>query len=126
MDGALPVLAFIMLTRAGVSTLYALVAGGVFPAANITRQWVKSRRLDPLGIIVLGFLALGAAASLISGSAFFALTKESFLTATFGLLCLGSLFVSRPSTNCAPWSRWSATMTRSTSASGVAPQVIDL
>lgn len=31
MDGALPVLAFILLTRAGVSTLYALVAGGVFP-----------------------------------------------------------------------------------------------
>lgn len=96
LDGALPVLAFIMLTRAGVSTLYALVAGGVFPAINIARQWVNSRRLDPLGIIVMGFLALGAAASLISGSDFFALTKESALTATFGLLCLGSLFAERP------------------------------
>jgi intracellular septation protein A len=96
MDGALPILTFTLLTRAGVSMLYALVAGGVFPAINIARQWAKSQRLDPLGIIVIGFLALGAAASLISGSVFFVLVKESFLTATFGLLCLVSLLAERP------------------------------
>jgi hypothetical protein len=33
--------------------------------------------------------------SLIAGSVFFALIKESFLTATFGLICLGSLLAER-------------------------------
>jgi hypothetical protein len=41
-------------------------------------------------------LAIGTAASLTSGSVFFALIKDSFLTATFGVLCLGSLLVDRP------------------------------
>ena len=93
---ALPILAFNVLTSYGVSTLWALGAGGLFPASNNVRVWAKSRRLEPLGLIVLTFLAMGTAASLISGSVFFALIKESMLTATFGFLCLGSLLAERP------------------------------
>jgi len=96
MDGALPLLGFVLLTRWGVPVLYALLAGGVFPAMNSGHQWAKTRRLEPVGIIVMTFLALGAAASLISGSPFFALAKESFLTATFGVICLASLLAGRP------------------------------
>jgi hypothetical protein len=77
-DVAMPIVAFNVLTREGVSTLWALVAGGLFPAINNLRVWVKSRRLEPLGIIVMTFLAIGTAASLISGSVFFALIKDSF------------------------------------------------
>ena len=44
----------------------------------------------------MAFLAIGTATSLISGSVFFALIKESFLTAAFGLICLGSLLLERP------------------------------
>jgi intracellular septation protein A len=95
-DVAMPIVAFNVLTRHGVSTLWALVAGGLFPAINNLRIFIKSRRLEPLGIIVMTFLVVGTAASLISGSVFFALIKESFLTATFGLICLGSLFTGRP------------------------------
>jgi intracellular septation protein A len=95
-DVAMPIIAFNVLTHLGVSTLLALVAGGLFPAINNLRVWIKSRKLEPLGIIVMTFLAVGTAASLISGSVFFALIKESFLTATFGFLCLGSLFAERP------------------------------
>jgi hypothetical protein len=95
-DVAMPILAFNVLTSYGVSTLGALVAGGLFPASNNLRVWVKSRRLEPLGLIVMAFLAIGTAASFISGSVFFALIKESMLTATFGLLCLGSLLAERP------------------------------
>jgi hypothetical protein len=80
----------------GVPTLWALVAGGAFPAINNLRVWIRSRRLEPLGIIVMTFLAVGTAASLISGSVFFALIKDSFLTATFGFICLGSLLGERP------------------------------
>lgn len=95
-DVALPIIAFNVLTRYGVSTLVALVAGGIFPAANNVHAWIKTGRLEPIGIIVMTFLAVGTAASLISGSVFFALIKESFLTATFGLICLGSLVFGRP------------------------------
>jgi intracellular septation protein A len=95
-DVAMPIVAFNVLTNEGVPTLWALAAGGLFPAINNIRIWVKSRRLEPLGIIVMSFLVVGTAASLISGSVFFALIKESFLTATFGFICLGSLMAERP------------------------------
>ena len=95
-DVAMPIVAFNVLVHYGVSTLWALIAGGAFPAINNLRVWIRSRRLEPLGIIVMTFLAVGTAASLISGSVFFALIKESFLTATFGFICLGSLLGERP------------------------------
>jgi intracellular septation protein A len=95
-DVAMPILAFNVLTRCGLSTLWALLAGGLFPAINNLRVWAKSRRLEPLGIIIMIFLVIGTATSLISGSVFFALIKDSFLTATFGLICLGSLLAERP------------------------------
>jgi hypothetical protein len=95
-DVAMPVLVFYGLSRAGVPTLWALVAGGLSPAINNLRIWIASRRLEPLGIIVMGFLAAGTAVSLITGSVFVALIKDSFVTATFGCLCLGSLLARRP------------------------------
>ena len=95
-DVAMPIVAFNVLTSYGVSTLWALLAGGLFPAINNLRVWARSRRLEPLGIIVMIFLVIGTVASLISGSVFVALIKDSFLTATFGLICLGSLLAERP------------------------------
>jgi intracellular septation protein A len=95
-DVAMPIVAFNVLTHYGVSTLYALVAGGIFPAANNVRVWAKTRKLEPLGIIVMSFLVVGTATSLISGSVFFTLIKESFLTAAFGFICLGSILAERP------------------------------
>jgi hypothetical protein len=95
-DVALPILLFYVLTRYQVPVLWALVAGGIPPALNNLRVWIKAGRLEPLGIIVVTFLALGAAASLISGSVFFALVKESVLTGVFGLICLASLLAPRP------------------------------
>jgi intracellular septation protein A len=91
LDVLMPIVAFFLLTRYGVSTLLALVAGGLFPAINATRSWITAHKLQPLGIIVMSFIALGTAASLISNSVFFTQVKESLLTASFGFLCLGSL-----------------------------------
>ena len=95
-DVAIPIALYYLLTSWGVATLWALIAGGISPAINNLRSWFVSRRLEPLGVIVIAFLAIGSAASLISGSVFFALIKESLMTATFGLLCLGSLLGERP------------------------------
>jgi hypothetical protein len=96
MDVILPIAAFNVLVSLGVSTLAALVTGGVFPAISIAQGYLKSRQIEPLGIIVVAFLAVGTATSLITGSVFFAVVKDSFLTAAFGLLCLGSLLAARP------------------------------
>jgi len=95
-DVIVPIAVFNLLTHYGVSTLWALAVGGISPALNNLRSWMKSRRLEPLGIIVMALLAAGTLGSLISGSVFFALIKESFLTSVFGLICLGSLFAQRP------------------------------
>jgi hypothetical protein len=80
-DVAMPILVFNLLTDYGVSTLLALLAAGISPALNNLRVWIRSRRLEALGI---------------SGSVFFALIKDSLLTGTFGLICLVSLLAARP------------------------------
>ncbi len=95
-DVALPIILFNVLTHYGFSTLTALVLGGLSPALNNLRVWITSRRLEPLGIIVITLLAVGAAASFISGNIFFVLVKDSILTGAFGVICLASLFMSRP------------------------------
>jgi len=95
-DVAMPIVVFNVLTHSGMSTLWALVTGGLSPAINNLRVWVKVRRLEPLGIIVMSFLAIGTVTALITASVFVALIKESFLTATFGFICIGSLFAGRP------------------------------
>jgi intracellular septation protein A len=95
-DVAVPILVFNLLTRFGVATLWALAAGGVSPVVNNIRIWIRARRVEPLGIIVIGFLAIGTAVSLITHSVFIGLVKASFVTATFGFICFGSLFAERP------------------------------
>ncbi|HXW85391.1 MAG TPA: VC0807 family protein, partial [Candidatus Binataceae bacterium] len=95
-DAALPAIAYQVLTRYGMSQVGALAFGAVFPAGNILFGFARTRRLDLLGAIVLGFIAIGTATSLLTGNVLFTLIKESFLTATFGLICLWSLAWQRP------------------------------
>jgi hypothetical protein len=95
-DVALPIVMFNVLTRHGIPALWALAAGALSPAINNLHVWLKSRRLEPLGIIVMVFLVVGTAVSLLSGSVFVALIKDSFVTGTFGTLCLASLLAARP------------------------------
>jgi uncharacterized membrane protein (DUF485 family) len=95
-DGALPAIAYQILSRHGVGDVAALTAGAIFPAANIIRKFVATRRLDLVGAIVLVFIAIGVVTSLISGNVMFVLIKESFITGTVGLLFLSSLLWRRP------------------------------
>lgn len=95
-DVVAPIAVFNLLTHYGVSILWALAGGSLPPALNNLRTWIQSRRLEPLGIIIIVLLAAGTVGSLISGSVLFALIKESFLTGVFGAICLGSLVMERP------------------------------
>jgi len=68
----------------------------VFPVAFIVVNFIRKRRLDGFGLLILATIAVGVALALTSGNARFALVKESFLTAAFGLFLLGSMFGRRP------------------------------
>jgi hypothetical protein len=95
-DVIMPVVLFDVLSARGVPAVWALAAGALPPALNNLRSWIKSRRLEPLGIIVMTLLVIGTLTSLISGNIFFGLIKDSFLTGTFGAICLVSLFAAKP------------------------------
>jgi intracellular septation protein A len=91
LDLTMPIIVFFALRAYGVSTLLAIVAGGAFPLINVARGWTLSRRIEPLGIIVITCIAFGTAAALISGSVFVALLKDFVLMGGFGLLFLVSI-----------------------------------
>ncbi len=91
-----PYLFYQLLSQRGVPTVPALTATAVFPIAGTLVSWVRTRHADGIGIISLVFIVLGAISSLLSGDVHFFLVKESFLTGLFGLVCLGSLLLSRP------------------------------
>jgi hypothetical protein len=75
----------------------ALIIAGVFPAVWIVFQWVRTRRLDPIGAIVLfGFIVGVGVSELMGGSAFVLKVRDSAFTVTFGVVCLLSLLARRP------------------------------
>lgn len=96
LEAGLPYATYLVLRGWGVSTVLALVAGGVFPAVFIVVHFVRRHRIDGLGVIVLSTMGMGAALALISGSSRLYLVKESFITGAFGLGMLGSLLSRRP------------------------------
>jgi hypothetical protein len=75
----------------------ALIIAGLFPAAWIVVQFVRQRRIDPIGAVVLFGFAVGVAVStLLGGNAYVLKARDSAFTAVFGLACLVSVFAKRP------------------------------
>ncbi len=75
----------------------ALLIAGLFPAVWIAVQWIRTRRLDPIGAIVLfGFVVGVAASELLGGSAFVLKIRDSAFTVAFGIASLLSLLAPRP------------------------------
>ena len=95
-NAVLPFVLYRYLTGHDVSTVSALSATAIFPVAGTALGWIRTRRLDMIGVISLFFIALGLATSFVSGSPLFFLVKESFLTGLFGLAYLASLLLPRP------------------------------
>jgi len=76
----------------------ALAIAGIPAAAWVTLQWVRRRRIDPIGAIVLfGFVAGLSVSYALGGSAFVLKVRDSAFTCLFGLAALTSLWLgSRP------------------------------
>jgi hypothetical protein len=82
--------------RFGVPTVPALAIAAIFPLGDIAFSWARSRRLEPLGALMLVVIVAGIVLSLISGDVRFSLIKESFGTGIVSFVFLGSLLAPRP------------------------------
>jgi hypothetical protein len=95
-DIAAPLVTYSLLRSSGSSTSTALVISGVFPAFGVALAAARNRRLDVIGAVVLVGIAAGSVIGLATGNARLLLLKGSVPTAVFGVLCLASLWSSRP------------------------------
>ena len=89
---------------------YALLLAGVLPAARTVMGLVRSRRLNPLGVLSLLTIALNIFSGLVLKDARLQLLSRSLPTACIGLLMLASLLTKKPLiTRLAEYLRASAT-----------------
>ena len=91
-----PLIAIQLLLHAGVTPLYALAAATVFPLIEMVYELVTTRHIGVIAIVSLVGIVAGFGFSFATGNAIFALLKDSVLTATFGVLFLGSLAFPQP------------------------------
>jgi hypothetical protein len=95
-NAGLPYATYLLLSYEGLPTVQALAAGAVFPVGMILFGFIRERRLQSLGVIVLVATCASILAALYFTSPFLALAKGSLFSALFAGLMLGSLLTRRP------------------------------
>jgi intracellular septation protein A len=95
-DIAAPLAAYKLFRAAGLSAVSALVLSGVFPAVGVAVNFLRHRRLDVVGVLVLAGIIVGSVLGLVTHNARLVLMEGSVPTAIFGLGCLASLRARRP------------------------------
>jgi hypothetical protein len=95
-DLAGPLITYSLLRSAGMSTVAALIISGICPALGIIIGAVVDRRLDIIGVVVLGGLVVGTVAGLISHNARLYLLEGAVPSLVFAVACLTSLRTSKP------------------------------
>ena len=96
LDIALPWLAVRVLEGQGVAMVPAFAAAALFPLSSVLLAWIRRRRVDAVGILVVITLVLGVTLSLLSSDVRFSVVKAAPTWGLFGLACLCSLFARRP------------------------------
>jgi hypothetical protein len=95
-NAALPYGTYLLLTSRGIPAVPALVAGSVFPIVAGIVGFIRERRVQVLGVIVIVAAAASAIGALYFTSPLPTLAKGSLITGTVGLLFLASLLRPRP------------------------------
>jgi hypothetical protein len=95
-DVGAPLATYYILRSAGWTAVSALLLSGVFPTVHVATNAVRNRRLDMVGALVLGGIALGTVLGLVSHSAKWLLAEASVPTGVFGVACLISLWARYP------------------------------
>jgi hypothetical protein len=91
-----PYATYLALRWYDVGVVPALAAGAIFPVTNIIVGFVRKRRVDGLGMIILVATAASILGSLLFTSPYLLLAKGSLLTGGIGTLFLLSLAARRP------------------------------
>jgi hypothetical protein len=89
-DVGAPVVAYYALHAAGVSTVNALLAAALLPAASVGYRWLRHHRLDRLALFTLVMAAAGAATALLTGSVRLVFAKDALFTAVTGVWFLAT------------------------------------
>ena len=95
-NAGLPYASYLLLSHEGVPTVQALAVGAIFPASAVIVGFIRERRVQTIGMIVLVATSASILAALYFTSPFLALAKGSMFSVAFALLLLGSLFGRRP------------------------------
>jgi hypothetical protein len=95
--GAILPLGIYFLVRSHVQTdTQALIIAGGFSAAWVVFQFVRQRRIDLVGVIVLsGFVVGVGSAELLGGNSYVLKVRDAFFTAIFGAVCIITIFTHR-------------------------------
>ena len=95
--GAILPLGIYFLVRSHVQTdTQALIIAGAFSAAWVVFQFVRQRRIDLVGVIVLsGFVVGLVSAELLGGNSYVLKVRDAFFTAIFGAVCIITIFTHR-------------------------------
>jgi hypothetical protein len=96
LDIGAPYLAVRFLENHGLPTVEAFALAALFPLASTLVDWVRRRRVEIVGLIVLVTMASGVAIALLTSDVRFSVLKAAPAYGLFGLVCLCSLAVRRP------------------------------
>lgn len=89
----LPICVYFLVRRHVRTDADALIIAGCFSAAWIFVQFVRQRRVDIIGALVLLGFAVGIVGStLLGGNAYLLKVRDSFLTGAFGIACVVTVF----------------------------------
>jgi hypothetical protein len=91
-----PLVVYRVAVGAGMSQVWALVVAGAPPTLGVAIDWIRWRRLDVVGAVVLSGLAFNVAMALVTDSTKAVLLDGALTTAGFGVLCGLSLGRHRP------------------------------
>lgn len=92
----LPYVVFLIARHYGLSVVYALAIGSLFPIGMILISWVRQRQIAAISIITLTATLASLISSLWFDSAYLALLKGSLITGSVGLAFAASLLFPRP------------------------------
>lgn len=96
-NGVLPFILYrVIRSSFPTSDLVALSIAAVPALLQTVITFVRKRRIDLLGALVVGGFALGIAVVLLTGNARFLLIRESLFHAALGIVCLVSLLFPKP------------------------------
>jgi hypothetical protein len=86
---------FVVRSHVQTDTQALIIAGG-FSAAWVVLQFVRQRRIDLVGVIVLSGFAVGVgSAELLGGNSYMLKVRDAFFTAIFGMVCIITIFTHR-------------------------------